>query len=67
MRKPTVLDRHTAVHVKLTTRRPRAVDADGRLATQTPAEFTLKRKALKVVVPRKQPKAHRGLVEDGER
>ena len=66
MRKPKVLDRHTAVHVKLTTRRPRAVDADGRLATKTPAEFTLKRKALKVVVPRKQPKAHRGLVEDGE-
>ena len=62
MKKPKVLDRHTAVKVKLTTPRPRAVDADGRLATKTPAEFTLKHKALKVVVPRKQPKNHRGLV-----
>ena len=53
--------------MKLTTRRPRAVDADGKLATKTPAAFTLKHKALKVVVPRKQPKTHRGLVENGER
>jgi diacylglycerol kinase family enzyme len=61
-----VLDRHTAVKVKLSTRWPRAVDADGRLATKTPAEFTLKRKALKVVVPRKRPKNHRGLAENAE-
>ena len=63
MKKPKVLDRHTAVKVKLTTPRPRAVDVDGRVATKTPAEFTLKHKALKVVVPRKQPKNHRGLVQ----
>ena len=35
--------------------------ADGRLATATPAEFTLRHKSLKVIVPRKRPKNHRGL------
>jgi diacylglycerol kinase (ATP) len=41
MQKPSVLDRHSATRVKLTTARPRDVDADGRLVTETPAEFTL--------------------------
>jgi diacylglycerol kinase (ATP) len=61
MKKPSVLGRHAATRVKLTTARPREVDADGRFTTETPAEFTLKHKALKVVVPRKRPKDHRGL------
>jgi diacylglycerol kinase family enzyme len=66
MKKPSVLDRGAATRVKLTTRRPRDVDADGRLATTTPAEFTLRHKALKVVVPYKRPKNHRGLVQESE-
>jgi YegS/Rv2252/BmrU family lipid kinase len=67
MRKPSVLDRGAAARVKLMTARPRDVDADGRLATTTPAEFTLRHKALKVIVPRKRSKNHRGLVRDSER
>jgi YegS/Rv2252/BmrU family lipid kinase len=67
MRKPSVLDRGAAARVKLMTARPRDVDADGRLATTTPAEFTLRHKALKVIVPRKRPKNHRGLVGDSAR
>ena len=66
MKKPKVLDRHSAVSVKLTTHRPREVDADGRIATETPAEFTLKHKALNVLVPRKRAKNHRGLVQSSE-
>jgi YegS/Rv2252/BmrU family lipid kinase len=59
--KPNVLDRHTATHVMLRTRRPRPVDADGRHATDTPAEFTLTRQALTVIVPPELPDNHRGL------
>jgi YegS/Rv2252/BmrU family lipid kinase len=64
MKKPSVLDRGAATRVKLLTARPRDVDADGRLATATPAEFTLRHKALKVIVPRKRPKDHRGLARN---
>jgi diacylglycerol kinase family enzyme len=64
MKTPSVLDRAAAMRVKLTTARPREVDADGRLATATPAEFTLRHKALKIIVPRKRPKDHRGLVQE---
>ena len=66
MKKHKVLDRHPAVSVKLTTHRPREVDADGRLATKTPVEFTLEHKALNVIVPRKRAKNHRGLVQSSE-
>jgi len=66
MKKPAVLGHGAAKRVKLTTSRPREVDADGRLATTTPAEFTLSHKALKVIVPRKRPKNHRGLVQQSE-
>ena len=59
--KPNVLDRHTATHVMLRTRRPRPVDADGRHAAETPAEFALMRQALSVVVPQELPHNHRGL------
>jgi YegS/Rv2252/BmrU family lipid kinase len=64
MKKPAVLGRGAATRVKLTTARPREVDADGRFATATPAEFMLRHNALKVIVPRKRAKDHRGLVQD---
>ena len=59
--KPRLLDRHTATRVALHTRRPRPIDADGRLATQTPATFTVLPRSLTVVVPRALPEDHRGL------
>jgi diacylglycerol kinase family enzyme len=59
--KPNVLDRLTATSVMLHTRGPRPVDADGRHATETPAEFALMRKALTVVVPQDLPADHRGI------
>lgn len=61
MKNPEVLERHSATRVKLTTGRPRGVNADGRLAAETPAEFTLSPKSLTVVVPRKLPEDHRGI------
>jgi YegS/Rv2252/BmrU family lipid kinase len=61
MKNPEVLDRHSATRVKLTTGRPRGVNADGRLVTKTPAEFMLLPQSLTVVLPRKQPKDHRGI------
>jgi YegS/Rv2252/BmrU family lipid kinase len=59
--KPNVLDRHTATRVMLSTRRPRPVDADGRHAADTPAEFALAPRVLTVLVPQELPKNHRGL------
>ena len=56
MKKPEVLARHTARRMKLSTSRPREINADGRLATKTPAEFTLAHNALTAIVPRKRPK-----------
>ncbi|HEU4475373.1 MAG TPA: lipid kinase [Methyloceanibacter sp.] len=61
MMKPTLLDRHTATRVVLRTRRPRAVDTDGRHTTETPATFTLLPRSLTVIVPQALPEAHRGL------
>jgi len=66
MKQPTVLDRHAATHVKLSTGRPREVDADGRFATKTPAEFTLEPKALKVMVPREPAQDSKGLVRNAK-
>ena len=60
--KPEMLDRHTATCVKLRTERSRSVNADGRLATRTPAEFTLLPQGLTVIVPRTLPADHRGFV-----
>jgi YegS/Rv2252/BmrU family lipid kinase len=62
MREPKLLERRAATHVRLATARPREVDADGRVTTKTPAEFTLEPKALKVIVPRTRPKDDKGLV-----
>ena len=66
MKKPKVLDRHSDVSVKLTTHRPREVDADGRLAIKTPVGSRSSTRALNVIVPRKRAKNHRGLVQSSE-
>jgi YegS/Rv2252/BmrU family lipid kinase len=59
--KPTVLGRHTARNVTLRTGKSRAVNADGRIVTETPAKFALLPRSLTVMVPRKLPHDHRGL------
>jgi diacylglycerol kinase (ATP) len=59
--KPDVLNRLTATTAALHTDRPRPVNADGQLATQTPAKFELSPKALTVMVPQTLPLNHRGL------
>jgi len=45
---PEVLKRLSAVTVALRTDRPRSVDVDGELTTETPARFGLRPKALTV-------------------
>ena len=59
--KPEVLKQRSAVTVTLHTDRPRSVDADGELTTETPATFRLSPAALTVMVPRILPNDHRGL------
>ena len=59
--KPEVLKRLTATSVALRTNRPRPINVDGELVTQTPAEFEVKPKSLIVMVPRTLPLNHRGL------
>lgn len=44
--------RHRARQVRLRTRRPRRVVADGETVTRTPAEFTVRAAAVAVIVPR---------------
>jgi diacylglycerol kinase (ATP) len=61
MMTPRVLDRHAATRVVLHTRRPKPVDTDGRLTTQTPATFAVLPRSLTVVVPRVLPNDHAGL------
>jgi YegS/Rv2252/BmrU family lipid kinase len=55
------LKRLSAVSVALRADRPRSVDADGELATDTPAKFELRKSALTVLVPSVLPPDHRGL------
>ena len=59
--KPEVLKQRSAATATLHTDRPRSVDADGQLATETPATFGLCPAALTVIVPRILPPDHRGL------
>ncbi|WP_291864843.1 lipid kinase [Bradyrhizobium sp.] len=40
---------------EIRTRRPRPVNADGEIVTQTPAVFTVSPKAINVIVPREDP------------
>lgn len=63
--KPEVLERHSATRVTLRTRKPRAVNVDGEVCAETPAEISLKREALTVVVPRTLPAGHQGLARLG--
>ena len=58
---PGVLKQRSAVTATLLTDRPRPVNADGELATKTPATFGLCPAALTVMVPRILPPNHRGL------
>jgi diacylglycerol kinase family enzyme len=59
--KPEALKQLSAVTVTLHTDRPRSVDADGELATKTPAAFGLCSAVLTVMVPHILPPDHRGL------
>ena len=59
--KPDVLKRLTATTAALRTDRPRPVNADGQLVTQTPAKFGVSPKSLTVMVPKTLPLNHRGL------
>jgi diacylglycerol kinase family enzyme len=59
--KPEVLKRLTALTVTLRTDPPRTVDVDGELATETPAKFDVRPKALTVMVPRALSPNHRDL------
>ena len=61
LKKPDVLKQLSAITVTLRTDRPRSVDADGELATETPATFGVRREALTVMVPSMLPPDHRGL------
>ena len=59
---PEVLHRQSASHhVTIRTWRPRSVNADGEISGLTPAEFTLLRAGLKVMVPQSLPADHLGL------
>lgn len=58
---PALLQRSCATCVTLTTSKPRAVNADGEIKTRTPAEFTLRRHGLTVIVPKVLPAGHQGL------
>lgn len=49
--KPEVLHRRSGRHVTIRTLKPRPVNADGEITTQTPAEVVVVPKALTVMVP----------------
>ena len=67
LRKPDVLQHLSATEVHLSTDRPRSVDADGELATETPATFRVSREALTVIIPRMLPREALGLSQALER
>src|SRR6185437_6767182 len=58
LNRPEVLKTLTGTMVTLRTNRPRPVDADGELATETPATFRVSREALTIMVPRILPPDH---------
>jgi len=58
---PDLLQRNCATRVTITTSRPRPVNADGEIKTETPAEFSLRRHGLTVIVPKALPQDHPGL------
>jgi diacylglycerol kinase (ATP) len=59
--KPDVLRRLKATTVTLSTDRPRSINADGELATQTPGKFGVLPLALTVMVPADAPAQSAGL------
>ena len=61
LKKPEILKHLSATMVHLWTDRPRSIDADGGLATKTPATFRVCREALTVMVPRTLPSEPLGL------
>jgi diacylglycerol kinase (ATP) len=63
--KPTLLQRSCAEHVTIATRSPKPINADGETRSQTPAELSVMRQGLTVIVPHALPAGHRGLVGIG--
>jgi YegS/Rv2252/BmrU family lipid kinase len=59
--KPVLLQRNCAEHVTIETRSPKPINADGETRSETPAEFSVMRQELTVIVPEKLPADHRGL------
>lgn len=60
---PPTLQRKVARTVTIECAKPRAIDVDGDIRTMTPGRFSLRRKALRVVIPRHLPPYQRGLVD----
>lgn len=60
---PALLQRRCAERVVLATATPRPVNADGEITTSAPAEFTVLRRALTVIIPSNLPADHRGLTD----
>jgi diacylglycerol kinase family enzyme len=56
------MHRSCAARVTLSTSSPRPINADGEIRAETPAEFSVVREGLTVVVPKTLPQGHRGLV-----
>lgn len=59
---PVLLQRSCAMRVTLKTSTPRPINADGEIKAATPAEFSVLRHGLTVIVPATLPAGHRGLV-----
>lgn len=57
------LKRQAARAVRLKTSRPKPINVDGDIRSQTPAEFSVARAALEVVIPETLPAYQRGLVD----
>jgi len=60
--RPELIERSCATHITASTSTPRPINADGEIKAETPAEFSLLREALTVIVPHTLPEGHRGLV-----
>ncbi|MFD0987525.1 lipid kinase [Methyloligella solikamskensis] len=57
------LKRQAAKTVRLKTTRPKHINVDGDVRSETPAEFSVVRKALEVAIPKELPANQRGLVD----
>jgi diacylglycerol kinase (ATP) len=60
--KPELLHRSSAEHVTIVTNSPKPINADGETRSETPAEFSVMRQGLTVIVPDALPVGHRGLI-----